>query len=442
MPLPVPPPRLPGRPGASVPRPLGPRPHCAPRGCAAVAAVLVALAAWAGGAVPAGPLRPPAAAPLPGPGVRAGGPGPAAGSPPAVGGVTPPAGAPRQPPAAPDPHVAAARAAHRAALPRVPEVRGVYVPPGILASPARLQALVDLVGRTELDALVLDVKADDGTLTHPSELAPAAELGAIRPRVSDMRRLVAELRRRGIYAIARVVAFKDPVAAARRPAWAVQDAAGRPWRDRKGLSWLNPYHPDARAYVLAVAREAALLGFHEVQFDYVRFPSDGPVYAAVYPGRDRDGRPPARVIGDFLREADALLAPYGVRVSADVFGQVPSVDGDMGIGQLWEEVAVGIDAVSPMIYPSHYGPGVYGLPDPDRAPYATVRAALRDALRRVPPGAGAVVRPWLQDFSLRARYGPDEVRAQIRAVYDAGLSQWLLWNPGGRYTEEALAPAR
>jgi len=318
-------------------------------------------------------------------------------------------------------------------------VRGIYIPAAVTGETAWFNDLIDLVRRTELNAVVIDFKDDLGYLVAGTPFPEAEAVGAVRVRFRDAARVLEALRDEGIYTIARVVTFKDNVLAGARPDLAVQLADGRPWRDRKGTAWLNPYHPGAWEYNIQVAREAALLGFREVQFDYVRFPSDGPVRVAVYPGRDE--RTPSEVIGGFLRAAREALEPYNVMVSADVFGQTPSVDGDMGIGQRWEDVAWGIHYISPMAYPSHYAPRVYGLPDPDAAPYETVLNTLQDALERRPHGEPAVIRPWLQDFSLRHRYGPAEVRAQIQAVYDAGLEQWLLWNPAARYTEAALLPA-
>lgn len=318
-------------------------------------------------------------------------------------------------------------------------VRGLYIPAAVTGETAWFNDLIDLVRRTELNAVVIDFKDDVGYLVADTPFPEAEAAGALRTRFRRAAEILEALRDEGIYTIARVVTFKDDVLATARPELAVQRAGGVPWRDRKGSAWLNPYHPEAWEYNIQVAREAARLGFREIQFDYVRFPSDGPVAAAVYPGKDE--RTPSQVIGEFLRAARAALEPYNVAVSADVFGQTPSIDGDMGIGQRWEDVAWGIDYISPMAYPSHYGPRVYGLPDPDAAPYETVLATLRDALERRPHGEPAVIRPWLQDFSLRHRYGPAEVRAQIQAVYDAGLEQWLLWNPAARYTEAALEPA-
>jgi len=357
--------------------------------------------------------------------------------------------------------VAALEAEYRENL----KVKGIYIP-GKLVPSAAFPRLVELVEQTELNAVVIDVKGDEGYLYFDTELPLVEEIGAERVVLRQAEELLADLAARGIYTIARLVVFKDTQLGQAKPEWAIQDAAGRPWRDRSGQIWMNPYNEQVWAYNLAVARAAAALGFKEIQFDYVRFPSDGPVGQARYPGRDQ--RAKSVVIAQFLARAREELSLYGVYVSADIFGQVPSVPYDMGIGQQWELLAGTVDFLSPMVYPSHYAPGVYGLPDPDADPYRTVLRTVQDAFARYEQllAAGlperltarlgevpeelvvtrreqlAAVRPWLQDFTLRHPYGPAEVRAQIEAAYQAGADQWLLWNPNGNYSESALQPAQ
>lgn len=305
-------------------------------------------------------------------------------------------------------------------------VQGVYST-GYTVSGQRWPDLVRVVERSRLNAIVIDVKGDDGSLTHV-DLTP------------ELPKLVRSLRRKGIYPIARIVTFKDPRLAEQHPDWAVQSASGGIWRDRTGAGWLNPYHPAAWQANIDVALQAVRMGFPEVQFDYVRFPSDGALSEIVYPSRDDRRR--GAVIAGFLQAARQQLRAAGALVSADIFGLVVSTEDDMGIGQELEPLAAGSDLLSPMVYPSHYGPGNYGLADPNREPYATVRHGMLDALRRLGPGGAGKLRPWLQDFSLGYPYGPAEVRAQIRAVEEQGGREWLLWNPANIYTEAALDPGR
>jgi len=205
---------------------------------------------------------------------------------------------------------------------------------------------------------------------------------------------------------------------------------------------VDPYNRVVWDYVIALAREAVELGFSEVQWDYVRFPDVPASYlrTAVYAAQA--GRTREQAIREFVRYSREKLADLGVPVTADVFGLTVSAADDMGIGQRWELLRDVADVLLPMVYPSHFARGSYGIPYPNARPYGTVRAALEHAIRRTAGVEGAAaIRPWLQDFTLGPpRYGPAHVRAQIRAVYDVGLREWILWNPGSRYTAAALAP--
>lgn len=332
--------------------------------------------------------------------------------------------------------------AAQAAEPPAPKgVKGVYMTAWNAGNPDKLREIVDLIGRTELNAIVVDVKTDAGFVAFPIEDATAQNAGAVNPYLSDLKAFTADLRARGIYTIARIVAFKDPVVAPANPAWAVLDTSGAVWRDYNGVAWLNPYSSEAQDYIIRVAKAAAMSGFDEVQFDYVRFPTDGDLSTIVYPGQD--DRLPEQVIADFLARARNELASYGVPVSADVFGLVTSVRDDMGIGQQLEAIAEAVEIISPMLYPSHYEAGNLGLSDPNSMPYETVYQALvdaRDRIERLGLQAGTWVRPWLQDFSWGSTYGPAEVRAEIQATCDAGYTSWLLWNAANVYTEGALGP--
>ncbi|BDG62110.1 putative glycoside hydrolase [Caldinitratiruptor microaerophilus] len=320
-------------------------------------------------------------------------------------------------------------------------VRGIYLTGRTASSAQRLGELLALVDRTELNGMVIDVKSDWGTLTYRSDVPLAIEAGAGKGPIADLRALVTRLKEHDVYAIGRVVTFKDNYLPRHRPDLAVQRAGGGLWQDRKGMTWLNPYKKEAWEYVINVAKEVAAAGFDEIQFDYVRFPTDGDVSQIVYPGRD--GRRREQVIADFLTYAREQLEPLGVWVSADIFGIMTMATDDQGIGQLLEEVARGPHILSPMVYPSHYGPGNYGFANPNAHPYETVYRALQDAHRRLGEKfPDLIIRPWLQDFTLgQPPYGAREVRAQIRATYDSGIQEWLLWNAANVYTEAALGPA-
>lgn len=326
---------------------------------------------------------------------------------------------------------------------RPDHVRGIYLNAWTSGSTRRVEELTALAGRTEVNSFVIDIKDASGYVSHPSAVPMAKQIGATdEVRIRDLPRLLRRLHDEGIYPIARIVIVRDPLLTTARPDLAVHDTTGNVFEDTKGLVWVNPYNHEVWDYEIALAREVARMGFPEIQWDYIRFP-DIPAEekaVVVYPGAD--DRPKAQVIGDFLRYSREQLADLGVKVTADVFGVTTSAMRDVGIGQVWESFIGAVDVAQPMVYPSHYWKGSFGYDTPNAYPYEVIRRALGDALRRSAevPGAGTV-RPWLQDFSLgKPPYGPAEVRAEIQATYDSGIKEWILWNPGSHYTEEALEP--
>ena len=330
--------------------------------------------------------------------------------------------------------------------PRVPKpraVRGLYVNAWAAGSPRKMANLMALADTTEINAFVIDVKDVTGYVSYRTGVALARQIGADRDiRVRDIRGLLDQLRARGIYPIARIVVFKDPLLARKKPEWSIQADTGGIWMDHNGELWVDPFNKEIWDYAIALAREAILLGFSEVQWDYVRFPDVPRRYmeTAVYPARQ--GRTREDAIREFLRYSRERLADLGVPVTADVFGLTVSAGSDMGIGQRWEKMLDVTDVLLPMVYPSHFAKGSYGIPVPNADPYLTVRTAMEYAIERSRdvPGAAAI-RPWLQDFTLGwPSYGAAEVRAQIKATYDAGIDEWILWNPGSNYTAAALAP--
>ncbi|GAB4245965.1 MAG: putative glycoside hydrolase [Thermoleophilia bacterium] len=316
-------------------------------------------------------------------------------------------------------------------------VKGIYLSSWAAGSAKVLGAQLELVDTTEINAMVIDVKDATGYISYDSAVPLADELKLEERRIKDIAGLLATLRRHGIVPIARIVCFKDPLLATRKPELAVRNRNGGLWRDFKGSAYTNPYDRRVWEYLVDVAEDAADRGFREIQFDYVRFPSDGKISEAVYPGADG---PMEDAIAGFLAYARGRLEKRGVWVSADVFGLTVYVKDDLGIGQKIEKVARNVDIVSPMIYPSHYEAGSYGQKNPNARPYEIITAAVRDSGRRL-AGTGAMLRPWLQDFSLGGiTYGVNEVRAQIKAVEEQGYKEWLLWDPGVTYTRGALRP--
>jgi hypothetical protein len=323
-------------------------------------------------------------------------------------------------------------------------VRGLYLNAWVFGS-SRFYDLVALAESTEVNTFVIDVKDDTGYLTYPSAVPVAVEVGANdRVRAPDVRQRLALLYARGIHPVARIVVAKDPLLARRKPAWAVHDAQGGLWRDRLGIAWVDAYRDSVWLYAADLAREAVLIGFAEVQFDYLRFP-DEPRWLldrAVFPAR-RPGESRREAIRRNVALMRSRTADLGVPFTLDLFGLTASAEGDLGIGQVWEDLAPLADVVLPMVYPSHYRRGSFGIAHPNAAPYATVRRALEDGLRRNARLANAPkIRPYLQAFSIfRVRYSPEEIRAQIRAAEELGLLDWVLWNARGVYPAGALRPA-
>jgi hypothetical protein len=319
-------------------------------------------------------------------------------------------------------------------------VRGLYLNAWAAASSAKLSRLIDVANRTEINAFVIDVK-EGGEVSYRSRVPLARTIGADQAYIGDVRGMLRRLRENGIYPIARIVVFRDATLADAYPDVAVQHVDGGDWEDRDGHRWVDSYNRNVWDYNIALAREALELGFAEVQWDYVRFP-DVPqslMRTAAWPAQE--GRSKADGIREFLLYSREQLAQYDAPVTADVFGLTVSARSDMGIGQLWEKMVDATDVLLPMIYPSHFAKGSYGIDRPNARPFDIVRTSLGHAVRRTAGVENAAgIRPWLQDFTLgQPRYEAAHVRAQIDAVYEAGLEEWVLWHPGSNYTVEALA---
>lgn len=351
--------------------------------------------------------------------------------------------------------VAAFRARFGNRVAKPDSIRALYVNGWAAGSRSRMRELIRIADETEINAFVIDIKESDSYLSHDSTgIALAKEIGAdTRPASRWLPALVDTLEAHGIYPIARIVVFKDRMLAERRPDLAIRHVNGGVWLDQKGKPWVNPYDRDVWDYNVAIAREALDMGFAEVQWDYVRFPdvTDRMRATMAFPGAG--GKSRAENIRDFLVHTRQELAEYQVPITADVFGLVTHLEGDVGIGQNWEMVIAASDAVLPMVYPSHYYAGMYGFRQPNAHPYEFVRVSMQEAVERtgfVAEDGTKVgeIRPWLQAFTadyLRdgITYGAGHLRNQIQATYDSGLKSWVLWNPGSRYDVylAALRPA-
>jgi hypothetical protein len=345
-------------------------------------------------------------------------------------------------------------AAGAARVPRPDSLRALYVNGWAAGSRSRMRELIRIADSTEINAFVVDVKESDTFLVYDSTAIPLAkEIGADqRPGSRWLPALLDTLRAHRIYPIARIVVFKDRGLAEKKPDLAIRTTSGGVWLDNKGKPWVNPYDRRVWDYNVAIAKEALDMGFHEVQWDYVRFPDVTTSVRATMAFPGSGGKTRWQNIREFIEYTRRELAPYRVPVTADIFGVMTNVPDDMGIGQIWEEVVQAADHVHPMVYPSHYYSGYYGFRIPDAYPYQVVRIAMEDGVQRSRLLRGrrtAEISPWLQAFTAdylpgHATYGAASLRNQIQATYDAGLKSWILWNPRSDFTPyvSALRPER
>ena len=331
-------------------------------------------------------------------------------------------------------------------VPTPDTLRGLYVNRWA-ALGSKLRQLIDVAKKTEVNALVIDVKDDRGFVLYRSDVPLAREIGADTAdghwmSATKVRAMLDTMIANGIYPIARIVVAKDPLLASKKLDLAIKRKSDQqPWLDKNGRPWLDPHQPAVWQYAADLAREAYQLGFSEVQFDYVRFPDEKRLISeTVYPLAN--GRVRAQVIRDQLGLVRKALKPHGIPVTADVFGLTATDTTDMGIGQRWEMFVDQVDVVLPMVYPSHFAPGTYKLRNPNAHPYETIDHALKDAKRRSAPVANAAkIIPWYQDFTLGPpHYYAQHLRAQKKAGYDNGFQSWILWNPKSNYTIAALEP--
>lgn len=328
-------------------------------------------------------------------------------------------------------------------------VRGIFVT-AHSAGGARFDTLVDLIGSTDLNAMVIDVKEDFGYMTYmPEEDSELAELGIAQPYIKDPRAVLERMEQEQIYPIARIVVFKDSVLAEKRPELSFVDN-GQVWKNGRGESFVNPFLKEVWDYNVQIAIEAAKLGFKEIQFDYVRFPEgfenreESLVYSmGEYEESELDlVQRRVEAVTDFVAYAREQLKPYDVEVSVDIFGYAATLAEAPGIGQNFSKISDNVDVISSMIYPSHWT-SYFGIAKPDLEPYKLVSEYAKvenEVLGKLedPP----VSRPWLQDFTASylgagnyMRYGKAEVEAQIKALQDNGINEYLLWNAGNTYSE-------
>lgn len=323
-----------------------------------------------------------------------------------------------------------------------PKVKGIYVT-AYSAGGSRLDSLIDLVDKTELNSMVIDIKDDAGYITYKTDNPTLQQMGKPQNFIGDIDKLMARLEKHEIYPIARIVVFKDTVLAKKNPELSFRKGDGSVWSNSKGDSFVNPYSKEVWDYNIEVAKEAAKQGFKEIQFDYVRFP-EGFEKRADSLKYTKNELSRIETVAAFVKYAREQLEPLGIRVSVDIFGYAASVPAAEGIGQDFVKISDQVDIICPMIYPSHYTTGWFNAKDPDKAPYQTIKGAVTDTLKKLEPlgDKKPIIRPWIQDFTASwlgkghyTKYGKHEVEEQIRALNEMNIDEYLLWNANNRYTD-------
>ncbi len=322
-------------------------------------------------------------------------------------------------------------------------VRGVYLPFGFAGRNERTLALWDLIDATEVNAIVVDVKGDTGHLNYRSQV-PLAQAISATVKYSSLDYVLAEAKKRDLYVIARVVVFKDHLLAKNKPEWAVMLKSGKPYLDYVDSMWVDPFRTEVWDYNIALCKEMVALGVDEIQFDYVRFPSDGPVLSqCVYSNPENTEETRCAAIEGFLERAYAGLKPLGVYISVDVFGLTGFAPDDMGVGQHVAAMARHMDYLCPMVYPSTFAADTAGIAIPPAEPYKIVYWSLGYFQKRLQDVPNVQLRPWLQayqDYAFKVPYTVHEMREQRRASEDRGIAGWMYWNAACKYLPELFDP--
>lgn len=341
-------------------------------------------------------------------------------------------------------------------------VKSIYMTSCYAGTPYLREGLVKLVEETELNSIVIDIKDYSGMISFKSDFSDLEKAYSTHCPVKDMREFVYSLNEKGIYVIGRITVFQDNHLTSLRPDLAVLKESDKTvWKDNKGISFTDPSAEEVWDYHVRLGKESYELGFDELNFDYIRFPSDGPMNDIYFP-YSKDGKK-ADLLEQFFIHLHSELKDTGVVTSADLFGMTTTVKDDLGIGQVWEKALPYFDFLSPMVYPSHYPFGFKGLGNPNENVYEVVKWSLDDAVERTVSSTTTVwtvgservgtttpavytkkvydknrIRPWIQDFRYGGPYTPEDVRLQIEAVYSSGLNSWMLWDPSNRYSPSAL----
>jgi len=318
------------------------------------------------------------------------------------------------------------------------QVKGIYMSQCVVGTPSFRERLVKLIDTTELNSVIIDIRDYTGKISFTTDNPILKDMVSDACGASDMKSFISELHDKNIYVIGRITVFQNPYYTKAHPEQAVQKKGGGVWKDNKGLSFVDVGAKPYWDTVVELSKVSYEQGFDEINYDYVRFPSDGPMSQVVYSWGK--GLTKADALKEFFQYLHDKLEPTGAILSVDLFGMTTSNYDDLNIGQVLENAAPYFDFVSPMVYPSHYPPTWSGFKNPAANPYEVVKIAMQKGVERLKAmGENPLkLRPWLQDFDLGATYDKEKILAQIKATYDVGLNSWMLWDPKNLYTIEAL----
>lgn len=315
------------------------------------------------------------------------------------------------------------------------EVKALYLTAYSAGSSSKLDSIIELINSTELNAIVIDIKDYSGLILYDSNVDLVNKLETEDDRLGDVRNMIKKLHKHDIYVIARQTVFQDPILAEQKPEWAIKSKNGGLWRDHKGLAWVDPTRREVWEYNMQIAKEAVALGFDEINFDYVRFPSDGNMSLVVYTNAEQERY---EVMNEFFKFLDDELTSEPVWVSIDMFGFVMERHDGMSIGQRLEDAVDEVDYICPMMYPSHYPSGHLDLVNPADHPEEVFENGMKKGMPYFTSSTKAQVRPWIQAFNLGAVYDAEKIRAQIDVIEKYTDAGWLMWNASNRYTDEGL----
>lgn len=339
---------------------------------------------------------------------------------------------------------------------KTPEaVKAVYMSACYASAPSLRDKLVKLVEDTELNSIVIDIKDYTGTVSLTTGDSEIDSMGGSGCKVSDMQQFVKELHDKDIYVIGRVTVFQDPLYSKTHPELAVKKSSNTSvvWKDRKGLSFIDVGARPFWDYIIKIATSSHAIGFDEINFDYIRFPSDGDMKDIAYTHTGTTTK--KEMLRQFFEYLDTKMQKDKIVTSADLFGMTTTNTDDLNIGQVLEYALLNFDYVAPMVYPSHYPPNFNGWKDPNKVPAELIKYVMSAGVARVQfleaeiasttPNSKLLdrldknqLRPWLQDFDYPVAYTPSMVRGQIQSTYDVGLNSWMLWDPSNKYTRESL----